>query len=209
MVGRYRTGRLSRRAAPVGSARAPRRAGRGDYRKAMDALRAPRRRRGRVPLDRRDQRIHRRNRAVDARQAIPRPPTGLTQVLFDAAEAIRLAAVLLEPIMPTSSRGDPAARRRAARRPHLDRDAPLARRRRAGARAGRAAVAAARSNRRRRPDDRPDEIRQPPAVHRGSARHLAPVGTRHARHPAPLHLAPQHPAPRHRRSRIESPSTTS
>src|SRR5262249_60597221 len=28
----------------------------------------------------------------------------LTQVLYDAAEAIRLAAVLLEPIMPTSSR---------------------------------------------------------------------------------------------------------
>src|SRR5204862_3470713 len=28
----------------------------------------------------------------------------LTQVLFDSAEAIRLAAVLLEPIVPTSSR---------------------------------------------------------------------------------------------------------
>ena len=34
----------------------------------------------------------------------PAPADRLTQVLFDAAEAIRLAAVLLEPIMPTSSR---------------------------------------------------------------------------------------------------------
>ena len=36
-------------------------------------------------------------------------------MLFDVAEALRIAGVLLLPIMPTSAARDPAARRRAAR----------------------------------------------------------------------------------------------
>ena len=60
----------------------------------------------------------------------------LTQVLFDAAEAIRLAAVLLTPVMPTSSGGNPAPRRRPVRPPAARPRRPLAHGRRAHARPG-------------------------------------------------------------------------
>src|SRR5204862_1956600 len=46
----------------------------------------------------------------------------LTQVLFDAAEAIRIAAVLLEPIMPASSREILRRVGASAEGLHLDRD---------------------------------------------------------------------------------------
>ena len=77
----------------------------------------------------------------------PEQADRLTQVLFDVAEAIRIAAVLLLPIMPSSAaeilrRVGERARRRPAPRPRC----PLAQRRRACARQGRAAVAALRSH---------------------------------------------------------------
>ena len=53
--------------------------------------------------DRRDERVHRGDGAMGARQGSGAAADRLTQVLFDAAEAIRLAAVLLAPIMPRSS----------------------------------------------------------------------------------------------------------
>ena len=67
--------------------------------------------------------------AATAPWALAKDPASadrLTQVLFDAAEAIRLAAVLLEPIMPSSSR-EILARRRVRRRPQPDRVAVGAR----------------------------------------------------------------------------------
>ena len=69
----------------------------------MDGTVAARGRRGGVSTDRRDQRVHRRARRRGRWRRIRRPPIGSRQVLFDAAEAIRLAAVLLAPIMPASS----------------------------------------------------------------------------------------------------------
>ncbi len=49
----------------------------------------------------------------------------LTQVLFDAAEAIRLAAVMLTPIMPRSAQRDPAPRRIVTERAHARPRRPL------------------------------------------------------------------------------------
>ena len=71
----------------------------------------------RVLARRRDQRVHRGIRAVDAREGSG-AGRRLTQVLFDAAEAVRLAAVLLLPVMPASAAeilrrvGEPTRRRR-------------------------------------------------------------------------------------------------
>ena len=66
----------------------------------------------------------------------------LTQVLFDAAEAIRLAAVLLSPIMPASSAEILRRVGSSERRPAPRSRRALAQRRRASARSGRIAVAA-------------------------------------------------------------------
>ena len=85
-----------------------------DYRRCDGRVRAARGRGGGVPPDRRHQRVHRGDRAVGAGEGSGERRDRLTQVLFDAAEAIRLAAVLLTPIMPRVRRGDPAPRRRGA-----------------------------------------------------------------------------------------------
>ena len=96
-----------------------------------------------------------------------------SQVLFDVAEAVRVAAVLLLPVMPASAARDPAAGRRD-RRPGdaAPRPTPRGARRRADAREGGGAVAAARSrdragaartrNHERSPTHAPRPRRRPP-----------------------------------------------
>ena len=71
-------------------------------------------------------------------------PIASTQVLFDAAEAIRIAAVLLLPIMPASAAEilRRVGETRAARDLRLDRDAAWRNERRTHIVTGRAAVAA-------------------------------------------------------------------
>ena len=103
MVHRYRGGRLSPAAA--GSDQLARLAETvvADYRRAMDtfALHEGAAAAYRL-IDGSNEFI-----AATAPWALAKDPSSgerLTQVLFDAAEAIRLAAVLLEPIVPTSSR---------------------------------------------------------------------------------------------------------
>ena len=104
--------------------------------------RAARRRGGRVSTDRRAPTSTSPHRRRGRWRRIRRPPIGSTQVLFDAAEAIRLAAVLLTPDHAGVERGDPAPRRASSRRPELRSRRPLAHRRRASARSGRTTVAA-------------------------------------------------------------------
>ena len=126
----------------------------------------------------------------------------LTQVLFDAAEAIRLAAVLLEPIMPSSSREILRRVGAPARRTQLRPRRPLAQRRRACARTGRTPLAAARS---RSLVERRDPERRRSILQRAGAAAPAP---RHLARTAPGTAAPStagtRPAPT-----IASPSTTS
>ena len=69
-----------------------------DYRRSMDQCRARRSRRS-VSIARRDQRVHRRDRSMVLAED-PATADRLGPVLFDMA--IRLAAVLLTPVMPAS-----------------------------------------------------------------------------------------------------------
>jgi methionyl-tRNA synthetase len=103
MAGRYRQGRVTSTAA--GSDRLARLAGEvcADYTRAMDAFLIHEGAAAAYRLiDATNEYI-----ASTAPWTLAKDPASadrLTQVLFDAAEAIRLAAVLLEPIMPASSR---------------------------------------------------------------------------------------------------------
>ncbi len=113
---------------------------------------------------------------------IRRKADRLTQVLFDAAEAIRLAAVLLSPIMPASSRARSCAASAHASefaRPRSRR--PLALRRRAHAHSGCAALAPFRQARLRRRKLCPRPSRQ----HQPHPRQ--PLRLPRQRHPAPPH----------------------
>src|SRR5262249_25279872 len=101
MAGRYRNGRLtpvhegSDQLARIGEQVVV------DYRRSMDAFALHEGAAAAVrPVDATNEFI-----AAEAPWTLAKDPTKadrLTRVLFDAAEAIRLAAVLLEPIMPTS-----------------------------------------------------------------------------------------------------------
>ena len=119
---RYRGGRLAPAAGAVGSTRAarPTRWSR-DYRRAMDgfALHEGAAAAYRL-IDATNEFI-----AATAPWALAKDPARadrLTQVLFDAAEAIRLAAVLLSPIMPASTARSCGASAWPTRPLNLDRD---------------------------------------------------------------------------------------
>jgi hypothetical protein len=143
MAGRYRNGRLTA-ARGLGSAGTRGRAGRRRLSPIDGRLCAARRRGGGVSPDRRDQRVHRRDSAVDAREgsgtggsADPRAvrrggsnPAGGGAARADHAD-----------ILPR----DPAACRDNRDRTQFRPRRPMAERRRASARAGRTAVAAART----------------------------------------------------------------
>jgi methionyl-tRNA synthetase len=105
MAGRYRQGRLTSTAA--GSDRLARLAGQvsADYARAMDAFAIHEGAAAAFRLiDGTNEFIAATAPWTLAKDKDPASADRLTQVLFDAAEAIRLAAVLLEPIMPGSSR---------------------------------------------------------------------------------------------------------
>ena len=135
MAEQYRGGRLRadrRRARSARRASASRRS--ADYRAAMDRFALHEGAAAAFRLIDARQRIHRRDRAVGAGEGSGAARTGSTQVLFDAAEAIRLAAVLLPPIMPASARRSCAASACDSDRLASRSRRPLAHRRRAGAR---------------------------------------------------------------------------
>ena len=110
MAEKYRDGRLASAGAPGRLARSRRRRRSTDYRgdgRASRSTKASRRRFGWSTRPTSSSPRPSRGRSP----AIP-PARRLTQVLFDVAEAVRVAAVLLLPVMPASARRDPAARRR-------------------------------------------------------------------------------------------------
>ena len=72
------------------------------YRTAMDALALHEGRVRGVPARRRHQRVHRGDRAVGAGARRRPMRTRLSQVLYDVTEAVRVAAVLLLPVMPAA-----------------------------------------------------------------------------------------------------------
>ena len=89
------------RARPAGWPRSPA-AALPDYRAGDGRVRARRRCRRGLSHRRCGQRVHREDRAVGA-GARRRARGRLTQVLFDVAEAVRVAAILLLPVMPRSA----------------------------------------------------------------------------------------------------------
>ena len=102
MAEKYRGGTVKATGAP-GRLAAVAGGGRCRLPAAHGCVRA-RERRGRcVPDCRRRQRIHRRNAALGAGERDERQADRLSQVLFDVAEAVRVAGILLLPIMPRSA----------------------------------------------------------------------------------------------------------
>ena len=123
MTERYRQGTLTRAG---GDPDRPVRRGRGRARRLPrgDGPARPARGDGRrVPAGERDQRVRRRRSSRGRWPRTRRRTQQLTDVLYDAAEAVRIAAVLLLPVMPASAAeilrrmGDQRAGRRAAPRP--------------------------------------------------------------------------------------------
>jgi methionyl-tRNA synthetase len=119
MAGRYRQGRLVPTGAPSGTLVRLGEQAAADYRHAMDAFALHEGAAAAYRLiDGTNEFI-----AATAPWALAKDPASadrLTQVLFDTAEAIRLAAVLLHPIMPSSTRE--ILRRVGAASEHLEFD---------------------------------------------------------------------------------------
>jgi hypothetical protein len=139
----------------------------------------------------------------------PQAAGRLDAVLFEATEAVRVAATLLLPVMPTAAVRDPSPRRRdrAAGRPAPAAGRTVEKRRRAPAGAGPAAVAAhgyGQCSQGDTSERRFDESSRPGPVATPVRRHRPPPRRRRPARPPPQVARRALPRPM-----AESPSTTS